>query len=249
MSKRPRLAEDARRGAFTGEEIAALVRKYHEIGKKLLEPATKPSARQAKPDLTGISGPSSASLRVYQNEYRRFAGAYTVEELEELLKLRTKKEGTPLGWGIVRKLMAVPDKTMRRKLELRAANESWSVRQADAIVRERVFKTKRSKGARPLAEPKNLTELLQRLEMHVGESRRRLSHWTESHILNRTPSIMKVGESLRARVLAIRHELKILGRTAKDLSSKLESIAADGPELGKEAPHRAVEAQSMKKPS
>ena len=44
--------------------------------------------------------------------------AYTSEELEELLKLRTKKQGTPLGWGIIRKLMAVPDKDKRREIEL-----------------------------------------------------------------------------------------------------------------------------------
>jgi len=165
------------------------------------------------------------------------------------LKLRTKKEGTPLGWGIIRKLMAVQDKAMRRKIELRAANESWSVRQTDAFIHENVSRTKRSKGARPLAAPKNLTELLQRLEMHTGESRRRLSHWTESHLLNQTPSTMKVDESLRARVLAIRDELKIVASLTKVLSKKLESIGADGPGLGKEVPVRAVEAQAMKKPS
>ena len=111
MSKRPRLPEDARRGAFTANEIAALLREKYEKGRRLIEQSTDASANQPKPDLTVVSGPSSASRRVYQNEYRRFAAAYTPEELEELLKLRTKKEGTPLGWGIVRKLMAVPDKT------------------------------------------------------------------------------------------------------------------------------------------
>ena len=100
-----------------------------------------------------------------------------------------------------------------------------------------------------MVEPKNLTELLQRLEIHTGESQRRLSHWTESRLLNQTPSTMKMRESLQARVLAIRKELKELARTAKDLSKKLESIAANGPELGKKDPDRAVEAQSMKKPS
>lgn len=249
MSKKPRLGEGARRGGYSGEEIEARVRKYYEIGKRLLKQSTRAGANRSKPEFTDGAGPSPASIRVYEKECRRFARAYTSEELEELLKLRTKKEGTPLGWGIIRKLMAVPDKKMRRKLELRAADESWSVRDTEAFLRENVFRTKRSKGARPLAAPKNLTELLQRLEMHTGESRRHLSHWTESHLLNQTPSTMKVGESLRARVLAIREELKILAKTAMDLSRKLESIAAGGPELSKETPVRAVEAQSMKKPS
>jgi len=247
VSKKPRPEEGARLGGFTGEGIAARVRKYHERGKRLLEQSTRAGANQSVPDFADVPGPSQASIRVYEKECRRFARVYTSEELEELLKLRSKKHGTPLGWGIVRKLMAVEDKKIRRKLELRAAKESWSVRQTEAIIRERVFKTKRSKGARPVVEPKNLTELLQRLEIHTGESQRRLSHWTDSDLLNQTPSTMKVRESLQARVLTIRKELKELVRTAKDLSRKLESIAADGPELGEEAPDRAVEAQSTKK--
>jgi len=36
---------------------------------------------------------------------------------------------------------------------------------------------------------------------------------------------------------------------SKELSTKLMSIAAEGPEVGEEAPVRAVEAQSRKKPS
>jgi len=58
-----------------------------------------------------------------------------------------------------------------------------------------------------------------------------------------------VRESLQARVLTIRKELKELVRTAKDLSRKLESIAAGDPELAKDAPVREVEAQSTKKSS
>jgi hypothetical protein len=56
-------------------------------------------------------------------------GAYTLEELEELLKLRANKQGKPPGWGIVHKLMAVPNKTMRRELQVRVANRSWLVGQ------------------------------------------------------------------------------------------------------------------------
>ncbi len=155
----------------------------------------------------------------------------------------------PLGWGIIRKLLAVTDKALRRKIELKAAEKSWWIRQIDAFIHDKVLGPKRSKGARPLAEPKNLSELLQRLQMHTGESRRRLSHWTESNLLNQTPSKTKVGESLRDQVLAIRKELQKLVRTARNLSRKLESIAVDVPELGKDAPVRAGEAQSRKKPS
>ncbi len=249
MSKKPRAAEGARRAGYTAAEIEARVRRYYQIGRRLREQSTRDGVNQAKPEITDVPGPSEASIRVYQKEQRRFAEVYTPEELEELLKLRSKKDALPLGWGIVRKLMAVPDNAMRRKIQQRAAEESWSVRQADAIVRERVFKTKRSKGARPLAAPKNLAELVQRLELHVGESRRRLSHWTESPLLDQTPSTMKVGASLRSRVLEIRKELKLLATTVKDLSTKLKPIAAEDLELGKEAPVGAPEAQSRRKPS
>ncbi len=249
MSKKPRPEEGARRGGFTGGEIEARVRRYYEIGKELNDLSLKARANRSKPVLIETPWSSPESKRVYKNECRRFADLYGADELEALLKLRTTRDAMPLGWGIIRKLMAVPDPTLRRKLELQAANQSWTVRQADAIVRDRVFGTKRSKGARPMVEPKNLTELLQRLEMHVGESQRHLSHWTKSDLLNQKPSPKKVCESLRARVLAIRKELKGLVKTVKDLSRKLESIAVDGAELGKEAPDGTIDAQAMKKPS
>jgi hypothetical protein len=72
-------------------------------------------------------------------------GAYTPEALEELLELCANEQGKPPGWGIVHKLMAVPNKTMRRELQLRVANRSWLVGQK-AI----------EGGARPFAETKNL---------------------------------------------------------------------------------------------
>ncbi len=100
-----------------------------------------------------------------------------------------------------------------------------------------------------MTEPKNMTQLVQRLEMDLEKSRRHLSHWAESHFLKQTTLAMKVGEKLRARVQAIRAELTLLARTAEDLSRKLEPIAAGAPELVKEAPAGEVKAQSMKKPS
>ena len=124
VSKKPRPEEGARLGGFTGEEIAARVRKYYEEGERLRKHPTRAGANRSKPDFTDVPGPSEASIRVYKKEYRRFAQVYTPKQLEKLLKLRSKKQGTPLGWGIVRKLMAVKDKTIRRKLELRAAKES-----------------------------------------------------------------------------------------------------------------------------
>jgi hypothetical protein len=56
-------------------------------------------------------------------------GAYTPEELEELLKLRANEQGTPPGWRNVHRLIAVPNKTMRRELQLRVAKRSWLVGQ------------------------------------------------------------------------------------------------------------------------
>ena len=91
--------------------MESLVRRYYEIGRELNDPSSKARAKRSEPDTPGISGPSSASKRVYENEYRRFAALYTPEELEELLKLRTTKDSMPLGWGIIRKLMAVPEQS------------------------------------------------------------------------------------------------------------------------------------------
>jgi hypothetical protein len=229
--------------------MVARVREKYKKGQELNDPSTKDRANRSEPDPSDTSGPSEASKLVYENECRRFANVYSSDELEALLKLRTTKDSMPLGWGIIRKLMAVIDKALRRKLELRAADESWSVRQIDAVIHEEVHGTKRSKGARPMVEPKNLTDLFQRLKMQVEESQRRLSHWTDSDFLDQTNSTRKVDESLRARVLAICKELKDLVKTVKVLLKKLESFAADGPELGKEAPDGTVDAQTMKKPT
>ena len=229
--------------------MEARVRKRYEEGKCLLDPARKADANQSETDSTDVPGPSPASRRVYLNQCRRFAQAYTPEELEELLALRTRKQGTPLGWATVLRLMAVKDKAMRRKLALRAADESWSASGTATFRREKVRGEKRSKGARPLTEPKNLSELVQRVEAHVDESRRHLSHWTESQLLNQSFSTMRLRRSLRLRVQAIRGELTILVKTAKALSRRLEAIAAGGPELGKEAPVKELKDQAKKKKS
>jgi hypothetical protein len=229
--------------------MEALVRKRYEVGKRLLDPARKADANQSETDTTDVPGPSPASRRAYLNQCRRFAQAYTPEELEELLALRTSKHGTPLGWAHVLQLMPVKDKALRRELELQAARESWSARGIATFRREKVGGEKRSKGARPLTEPKNLNELVQRLETHVHESQRHLSHWTESHLLNQPFSTMRLRRSLRLRVQAIRGELTILVKTAKALSRRLEPIAAGGPELGKEVPVKEVKDQAMKKKS
>jgi hypothetical protein len=236
VSKKTRPGEGARRGGYSEREIENRVRKYYQEGKPLLEQQPRAGAKQLKSKSIVVESLSPASKHVRESERRRFARVYASEELEELLTLRAKRDGTPLGWGIVRKLMTVRDKAMRRKLEIRAAKESLSVRQVDALLREKVLGAKRSKGSRPFAAPKHLAELVQRLEMHTEESRRRLSHWARSPLLNQMPSTMKVDESLRARALAIRGELKILARTARDLARKLESIAADGSGLRNKAP-------------
>jgi hypothetical protein len=229
VSKKPRPGEGARRGGYSGKEMEALLRKKYAEGKRLLEQPNRAGAKQSESTSTDVEGPSPASKSVHESERRRFARVYTSEELEELLRLRTKKQGTPLGWGIVLKLMAVENKNKRRKLELKAADKSWSVRDTATFLRENVFKKKRSKGARPLAQPKNLFELVHRLDVDVEKSRRHLAHWTESHLLNQSFSTTRFRRSFRARVQAIREELTILVRTAEDLSRKLEPIAAGAP--------------------
>jgi hypothetical protein len=228
--------------------MEALVRRYYEEGKRLRDPARTADANQSETDSTGLPGPSPTSRRFYLNQRRRFAQAYTPEELEELLALRTRKQGTPLGWGIVLRLMTVKDKAKRRKLELQAAQESWSVRDTATYLREHVHRGKRSKGGRPLTEPKCLSELVERVGRHVDESRRHLSHWTDSQLLNQSSSTLPLRRSLRFRVQEIRDELTELVKTAKALSRRLEPIASGGPELGKEAPVK-VKDQSMKKKS
>ena len=248
MTRMPKHAAVARRGSFTADEIAARVRRYYALGKWLLGQSPKARSNQTALQLTRRRGPSAASIRAYQNEYRRFAEAYTAEELEELLTLRTTREDTPLGWGIIRKLMAVPDKARRRKLEMRAARESWTVRQAEAVIQERIFKKKRSMGGRPLTAPKNLTELLYRLEIYTGESRRRLALWSTSDIVDCSPPVRKVDDVLRDRVLAVREELNLVTRMARKLSERLSSIAPDNGEAGNDARGTSVNGGSTREP-
>jgi hypothetical protein len=226
MSSLPEKAEAARRGGFTAEEIEARVRRYHKPGNKLLKPSTKTRSNQLEPNRAEGRGPSPASVRAYHNEYRRFANAYTAEELEELLKLRTAEQGTPLGWGIVRKLMTVENRTRREKLQSRAARESWSVRQAEGIIQGKALKKRRGIGGRPLTAPRNLTELLYRLELFTGGSQRRLALWTANDFLNQATSSIKVDDSLRTRVSAVREELKDIVKMARVLSRKLEKLVA-----------------------
>ena len=138
-----------------------------------------------------------------------------------------------MSMSIINELMAVPDKKRRRELELRAANESWSVSQTRAMLREKVFKTKRSQGARPLDEPKRLTDLLQRIAEHAGESRRHLAHWADSDLLKQTPK-PKTRDRLRPRVLEIQDELSQILKIVETLSNKLKAVATNDMDRGAE---------------
>ena len=100
-----------------------------------------------------------------------------------------------------------------------------------------------------MTPPKNLTELLQLLESHAGEFRRRFSYWNKNHLLNQRPLTTRVGKALQSRVLAIREDLKVVTRMARKLSKKLESIAAAGPDPGVEPPAGAVMDNSTQEPT
>jgi hypothetical protein len=111
------------------------------------------------------------------------------------------------------------------------------------IVRKRVFKKKRSAGARPFSEPRDLTELLQQVERHVAESLGRYSHWTESDALKKAPTT-RVGKTRRSRIGAARDKLKSVARAAKAMAVQLEVIASDESNAPYEPPMQVAESRS-----
>jgi hypothetical protein len=142
--------------------------------------------------------------------------------------------------------MAVKDKTKRMELELRAAKESWSAIRTATHLQERVFKKKRSEGARPFTEPRDLAELLGQVDRHLDQSRSRYARWTESDVLKKPP-IKKVGKGLETRVSTVRDELKKVARDANALAKRLELIISDESKAGKEPSAPAADSESRTK--
>jgi hypothetical protein len=194
---------------------------------------------------SGASDRFSSYSPIHLRECRRFAQAYTRSELESLLKQRTQN-GTPLAWGVVRQLMAVKNKTQRMLLELRAAKESWSAVRAAAHIQEKVFRKKRSDGARPFAEPRDLAELLRQIERHIDQTRRRCARWTGSKVLEKPPT-RKVGKALETRVSLVGDDLKQVARELSTLARLLESNISDESKADKEPLAPAADSESRRK--
>jgi hypothetical protein len=243
MAKISMRSRGGRRGAWSADDIETLLRRFHKIGTEML---TKPSAGEpVRAQDSGAADRFSGYSPIHLRECRRFAQAYTRPELESLLKQRTQN-GTPLAWGVVRQLMAVKNKTQRMELELRAVNEGWSAIRAATHLQERVFKKKRSEGARPFAEPRDLAELLRQVERHLDQTRRRCAHWTGSEVLKKPPT-NKVGKGLETHVSRVRDELKSGAREFSTLAKLLESIISDESKAEKEPSAPAADSESRRK--
>ncbi len=217
LAKRPR---EARRGAWTAGDIERLLRRYHEIGEKILE-------EKASGITTSSSKDRPEHLKIRLRECRRFAQAYSTRELEALMTMQTQ-QGTPLPWSVVRQLMAVTDKKKREQLQERAAEENWSAIRTAAIIQSKVFRKKRSAGGRPCAPPEDLEELLQQVERHLGESMRRHDLWIGFlQQLKNNPPGKRNRLRLRSRILQISDSLKTVLMRSKELAKLLEFIAED----------------------
>jgi hypothetical protein len=225
MARVTRKGKEGQSAGWSSADIEGLLRRYHRLGKAQNEQKSPDHRLRAK---ASVPASTSQFTAIHLRECRRFARAYTDDELEALLKLRTVR-GTPLPWGVVRQLMGIHDKAKRQTLQERAAREGWSSIKAAEFIQLQVFRAKRSMGGRPFAAPRNLAELIQQIERHHEQSLRRYTVWISFLKEREQKAILgKSTQRLLRRIEAARATLKTIASRANELAKQLETLETDG---------------------
>jgi hypothetical protein len=200
-------------------EIERRLCRNHNTGKKLLEGSDGKRT---------YSEHDTENRKIHLRQCRRFAKAYSSEELESLLKLQTK-HNTPLPWSVVRLLMAVKPNSKPRRLEMRAAKEGWSAIRTATIIQAKVFRKKYSEGGRPCSPPPDdLEELIQQVERFLAESMRRYTLWVEIlPQMKDNPPVEEDRQRLKSRILVAVDSLNSVVVSYRKLRKILNSLAQD----------------------
>jgi hypothetical protein len=140
MPLKPRRSKQSPQQAATETKAIRMVerlRQQHKLGCRAL--AAK---------YEGISTAQFAAAHGYSahtiRKFKAFADAYQPAQLDELCRLRRQKgngKGLPLHWGYIPILLAIEGKcgkAARRRFQLQAIREGWTVPELRRTVRERI---------------------------------------------------------------------------------------------------------------
>ena len=224
--RRPRRKPVDPATAAKAQRIEEEVRAWYRRGQKARELSGKDAkdVGQAMQTLSAEVGTTPATMR----RARQFARIYKSEkDLEALLKLRTP-EGLPLGWSHVQELISVKNKAERERLQRRAAEEGWRVRELKAEV-QRLNGGKNSKGGRKFAPPGTPEEALRRLSdqgrMWINLSKQTVLYDTY-HVIDQIsetePGPRPEHLARLKELLAVLAEVEEVARMAKAQLGKLE---------------------------
>jgi hypothetical protein len=152
-------AKDLRRLHKAGEDLGREIERVRAMKSK-----DKKRMRKEIEDLLKSAAKKENLSAQTMFRLRKFANAYTSEELDELC-------GLGLGWGHVDRLLAVQDRQVRRKLAARASKKSWTARELWEQIRIRQKRRRRAGGGRgfrmPTTEEAFVDRLLQLTESWI----------------------------------------------------------------------------------
>ncbi|AMV19196.1 hypothetical protein [Planctomyces sp. SH-PL14] len=100
---------------------AEILRRWYELGRKFL--AAYPEGRTPHGAIPAFAAENGVSLDEVQKA-KRFRQLFTERDFR---MITTPKRGTPLGWGIVRKLLSVGDRSERMKIAKAAIADGMTV--------------------------------------------------------------------------------------------------------------------------
>ena len=145
---------------------------------------------------------------------KRFANAYSPEDLKELCRLR-RPNGLPLHFGYVNFLLVVADKEERVKFQQRLAHEGWSAAELSTRIPGK-FRGPSPHG-RPMKKPKTPAEGLRQVADEAERLKRRTKIVKE---LIQGRSGRKLSERAEVTIMAsvaLRRELRLLEKELRSL--------------------------------
>jgi hypothetical protein len=192
------------------------IRDFYELGTKFL----KASGRERSPGAAEELAKEHNCSQVTLYKARQFAEMYSQDELKELLSLR-KPDGQPLGIGHVYQLIQVEGRGDRKKLQKKAARNSWSSRKLkEERKHKHGYKVATKVGRKP-RRAANSDEALLQLAQHADQWMR----WADAlatTLPEEDPSdqftLGDLKESVRDRLKAVTSAMQELAGTLQRLN-------------------------------
>ena len=209
--------------ATPAERAAAVIRGFHELGRRVQVLAAEPDS-----DVTTVARTLEDEEGISFDRCKkaaRFAEEFTDRELDRLCAFCLTPGNYPLSVNHIRFVLGVADRATRMRLLKQAAEGGWTAGRLDQKVRALTGEKSGSGGPR-LAPPGDLMDALEQVIKHSDE-------WLKRHdgIWSRDsawPPVVGLGtaapEDLRVRLQEARERVKRLREGAAKLEERLGAV-------------------------